>query len=71
MKCRVQRAERSGSKGRKSSAEETLERIGPRLLRRTEWASVKCCTPAEERFTGKLLEQFSAMAVDQLVEWVN
>lgn len=71
MKCRVQKAERPGSEERKSSAEETQERIGLRLLKRTESAADKCPTPAEERFRVKLFELFSLVTVNLLVKQVN
>lgn len=48
MKCRGQRDEAA-----KERQVELKKRIGLRLHRRTEWASVKCSAPAEESFTVK------------------
>lgn len=47
------------------------EELASGSFKRTERASVKCPTPAEERFRVKLLEQFSVVALAQLVKQVD
>lgn len=67
----MQRAERSGSEGRKSSAKETQKTFGLKLRKRTELAADKCPTADEGSFKVKLHDLFSVAAVDQLVKQVN